>query len=158
MTRLIDRIKKTRQYLLEQIKELDALSLNEIPAGFNNNIAWNLGHLIAAQQGICYVRTGVRMTVEDRYFLEYKPGTRPERFLDEREIKEIKQLLISSLDQFPGDYRGGLFANYPAWTTRYGVEITSIDDAIQFVLFHEGLHSGVIQSMKRLVHQQLIPA
>jgi hypothetical protein len=152
MTSLIDSIQKVRHFLLQQIEDLDATTLNQIPTGFNNNIAWNLGHLIAAQQGICYVRTGVRMVVEDKYFTEFKPGTKPERFFDQAEIEQIKKLLLSSLVQLPLDYKNGLFSTYPAWTTRYGVEIASIEEAVRFVLFHEGLHSGVIQAMKKLVH------
>jgi hypothetical protein len=154
MTTLINSIQKVRRFLLQQIEPLDASSLNEIPPGFNNNIAWNLGHLIAAQQGICYVRTGLKIVVEDKYFVEYKPGTKPERYIDDIEIEQIKKLLISSLEQLPIDYNNGLLSIYPAWTTRYGVEIASIEEAVQFVLFHEGLHSGVIQAMKKLVYKQ----
>ena len=48
----IETIRKTRSFLLDYIKELNIEQLNKIPAGFNNNIAWNLGHLVAAQQGV----------------------------------------------------------------------------------------------------------
>jgi len=50
MKKEIERLKKTRIFLLDLIKDLTTEQLNEIPKGFNNNIIWNLGHLIASQQ------------------------------------------------------------------------------------------------------------
>jgi len=147
----IERIIRTRKYLLGQIESLSTESLNKIPEGFNNNILWNIGHLIAAQQGICYVRSGATMVVDEKYFLNYKPGTAPTEFVDESEVAQIKSLLITSLDSLEDDIHNNLFKNYPLWTTRYGVDIASIDDALQFIMFHEGLHSGTIMALKRLV-------
>jgi len=152
-TNVINAVIKTRQYLIEQIKDLTIEELNTIPDGFNNNIAWNLGHLVAAQQGICYIRAGAKLVVEERYFSDYRPGTKPERYIDEKEIDEIKKLMLSTIDTLKADYPTGMFSNYPEWITRYGVAIASIDEAIQFLLFHEGLHSGTIGSMKRLVNR-----
>jgi hypothetical protein len=71
--------------------------------------------------------------------------------LSESEIANIKQLFSTTLDQLEADYNKNMFTGYTAWNTRYNVEIKSIDDALRFVPFHEGLHSGVINTMKRLV-------
>ena len=86
-----------------------------------------------------------------KYFLNYKPGTAPTEFVDENEVEQIKSLLITSLDSLEDDIHKNLFKNYPLWTNRYGVDIASIDDALQFSMFHEGLHSGTIMAVKRLV-------
>jgi hypothetical protein len=125
--------------------------LNKIPGGFNNNIVWNLGHLVAAQQGVCYVRAGLNPRVEERFFDEFKNGSRPERTFGEEELTKIKELLFSSLDVLIQDYENGLWTSYSPWVTRYGVELKTIDDAINFLAFHEGLHLGYILSLKRVV-------
>ena len=64
MTKQIEIIRKTRAYLLESLKDLSTEQFNQIPGGFNNNIIWNLGHMIATQQGICYIRAGITQTVD----------------------------------------------------------------------------------------------
>lgn len=151
MNRQMDTIKKVRLYLLDQVKDLSVEELNEIPPGFNNNIAWNLGHLVAAQQGVCYARAGVKPIVDEQFMATYKPGTKPERYIDDTEIQLIKDVLITSLDQFESDYEKNLFTNYTAFTTRYAVELPNIDDALQFLYYHEGLHSGHVIAVKRLV-------
>jgi hypothetical protein len=153
MKQQLDNIKKTRNYLLEQIKDLTLEQLNKVPAGFNNNIVWNLGHLVAAQQGLCYFRAGVQPIVEAQIFDNYKPGTKPERFISESEVLAIKELMSSTLERFETDYENNLFSGYNTFTTRYGVELSSIDEALDFVLFHEGLHSGYIMALKRVVNK-----
>lgn len=151
MNKQINRIKSIRLYLLELVKDLSVEQLNEIPAGFNNNIIWHLGHLTAAQQGVCYLRAGLNPVVEEKYLVLYRPGTKPEQPVAAEEADMIKDLLISPLDRFDQDLSDNIFANYTAWTTRYGVELVSIQDALEFLLFHEGLHSGHITAMKKLV-------
>ena len=151
MNKQIATILKTRNYLLDLTKDLSPAQLNKIPPAFNNNIIWNLAHLIAGQQGICYIRAGLEPFVGQPFFATYKPGTKPEKELSEAEISEIKKLFISSLEQFAKDYENGIFEKYLPSKTRYGVELTNIEEAIDFLTFHEGLHVGYIMAMKHLL-------
>ncbi|WP_374951226.1 DinB family protein [Mucilaginibacter sp.] len=147
----IDIIRQPRLKIIEIIKHFSLEQLNQIPDGFSNNIIWNLGHMIAAQQGICYKRTGLETWVNDTFFQAYKPDTKPNGLVDADGLQEIVTLLSSSLDQLKLDYKKGIFDNYPTWTTRYGVEIAGIDDAINFLPFHEGLHIGYVMAIRKLV-------
>jgi len=151
MNSKIDLIRQTRSKALEIISGLSVPELNKIPEGFNNNIIWNLGHLIASQEGIFYLRGKLELNIEQEFFNSFKNGSRPEREINEVEIEKIKSLLFSSLDQFESDLQKNIFNNYPAWTTSMGIQINSIDDAIHFLPFHEGLHLGYIIAYKRLI-------
>jgi len=144
-------IRKTRSFLLEIIKELSVEQLNKVPTGFNNNIVWNLGHMVAAQQGICYIRAGLTPWADEAFINAYKPGTKPDREVSIKQIEKIKEHFFTSLDLLEKDYEKGLWPVYPAWTTRSGIEIKSIDDAIEFLHYHEGLHSGYIMAMRKIV-------
>jgi hypothetical protein len=152
MTEHIENIKKVRTFLLEGIKDLTTEQLNRIPEGYNNNIIWNLGHMVAAQQGICYKRAGVAAHISEEFWEQFRSGSKPERLISEAEIAGIKELLHSTMDHLKTDYDNNIFTGYTAWNTRYDVEIKSIDEALRFVPFHEGLHSGVINTMKKLVN------
>lgn len=158
MQKQIDSIRKTRAFLLDIITDMTVEELNKIPGGFNNNIIWNLGHLVAAQQGICYVRAGLQPNVDAAFMAAYKPGTKPEEKVDEQGIAQIKSLLFVTLDQLEQDYNAGLWQQYPAWQTRYGVTIDSIKSAASFLLFHEGLHAGYIMAQKRVLKPNMIAA
>jgi DinB superfamily len=151
MTKQIETIRKTRSFMLEQLKDLSAEHFNKIPEGFNNNIIWNLGHMIAAQQGICYKRAGLPTLISGDFWERFRSGSKPEGIISDDQIAHIKQLLFITLDQFEIDYNKQIFGNYSSWSTRYGVELASIDNSIEFLPFHEGLHSGTITAIKRLV-------
>ncbi|MFC5269284.1 DinB family protein [Adhaeribacter terreus] len=153
----LETIRKTRTALLALLEGLTVEELNEIPAGFNNNIIWNVAHLTAAQQGVCYFRAGLKMPVIDEaYFKAYKPESKPERNVSAEEVEAIKALLFSTLDQLEADYQQNLFTNYTPWTTRYGVDIKNIDEAISFIPFHEGLHLGYITALKRVIKSKVL--
>ena len=101
MNPAIDRLRQPRTYLLNLISELTTEQLNKVPEGYNNNIIWNLGHMIAAQQGICYKRAGVDMIVEEDFFETYKPGSKPVKFVDDDEIAIIKDSVHRSIGLKP---------------------------------------------------------
>jgi hypothetical protein len=151
MTTQIEDIKKTRIHILNLVTELTVEQLNEIPTGFNNNIIWNLGHLVASQQSISYLRAGLPPFIDEKYFLAYKPGTSPGQFVDSEQVEAIKKIFLTAIDRFGIDYHNNLFTSYPSWTSHYGIGNNNIDDAVNFTLFHEGLHLGYIMALKRLV-------
>lgn len=151
MKESIDIIRGARKFLLTVIEGISIEKLNEIPAGFNNNLAWNVAHVIANQQILCYRNAGVKPVIEDEFIDKYKTGTRPEGFMDEKEFKAIKEYLLSTIDKFREDSATNLFENYVAqdFKSYPGLRLENINDAAQFVSFHDGLHVGYSMALKR---------
>src|SRR6185295_12986367 len=127
MIHLIDNLRKTRTFVLDIIKELSLEKLNKVPHGFNNNIIWNVGHLVAGQQTICYIRCGKEISISQEFFDKFKPGTKPERFIQIDEEDEIKKMLFTSLDILEKDYQQNKFLSYNPWVTRTGININNIN-------------------------------
>lgn len=65
MDKLIEVIKASRNKLLSLLADLTTEELNYIPTGFNNNLAWQMGHLVVSQQLLCYKLTGQKFLIED---------------------------------------------------------------------------------------------
>ena len=149
MNKIIEIIKKPRIGLANTIEGLTIEQLNQVPTGFNNNIIWNMGHLVATQQVVCYRRGGVEPIVDAEFINAYAPGTRPEKFVTVEELQRIRELFVTTLEQFELDLQTDMFNNYTPWTTRYGVDINNISDIVNFLPFHEGLHVGYIWALKR---------
>lgn len=146
-----DLIRKARLTLSNIAKELSIEQLNEVPAGFNNNIIWNMGHLIATQQIVCYRKAGIATFADAEFVDMYAPGTRPERLITPEEVLHIQELFFATLDRYEQDLHSDLFKSYTPWTTRAGVDITNINDADDFLPYHEGMHVGYIMAMKKLL-------
>ncbi|WP_025143718.1 DinB family protein [Pedobacter jeongneungensis] len=147
----IAQIKNTRAFVLTLVKDLSTEQLNKIPEGFNNNIIWNIAHLTAAQQNLCYVRSGLAVTIEENYFSLFLSGTKPDHFIEKEEIDLIFEVLLNSMDRLAADYANGIFIQFDPWDKRYGMKLNTIEDAINFVPFHEGMHIGYIMALKKLV-------
>lgn len=151
ITNTLTTLRVTRLHLLHLIENLTTEQLNKVPAGFNNNIIWNVAHVISAQQGVCYTRANVPFIVADKYYTPYRPDTKPNGFIDSAEVDIIKGLLISTIEQLENDYNNHVFDNYTPWATRYGVQINNIEEAVNFVPFHDGMHIGYVMALRRLV-------
>lgn len=151
MKESIDIMRGARKFLINLIQEVSIEKLNEIPDGFNNNLAWNFAHVIATQQILLYRNAGVKPVIEDEFIDRYKTGTRPERYIDEKEFKIIKENLIQTIDKFEEDSATNMFENYKAFDLKSypGVRIKNISDAAKFVSFHDGLHVGYSMALKR---------
>jgi hypothetical protein len=154
MNKQIEILRNTRKHLLGFINDLSTEELNAIPQGFNNNIIWNLAHLTATQQNACYLRAGLDLQVDEKYFHLYKPDTKPTAYIDDAEVGTIKQMLLTLIDKLETDYNNNAFVNYKPWTNRYGFEVANIDDMLGFLPFHEGLHLGYTMALKRALRHQ----
>jgi hypothetical protein len=150
----VHKLQQLRRFLLAQISALTPAQLNEIPGNYNNNIIWNFAHLGAAVQSLCYGRAGLPVTVADTFYAPYLPGTKPTAFLDEVVIEDLKTSSLAALDQLGVDIAADRFTTYTSSAfiqQRYGVAVDSLDDALDFLLYHEGFHTGYILAMKKIV-------
>jgi len=151
MTNVFDTLLASRELTLKFIKGFTPAQLNHIPDGFNNNIIWNLGHLVVTQQLLWYSLAGEKMHLSSEMVEKYKKGSQPSTIVTDDEIQKIKDLLTSLPEKSIADYKNKLFQSYQEYTTSFNVTLRSIDDGIKFNNFHEGLHVGTIMALRKLV-------
>ena len=49
------------------------------------------------------------------------------------------------------DFEAGIFENYIAYPTSTGLNIDSLETALLFNNYHEGIHYGIIRSIKKFL-------
>ncbi len=140
-----------RKHYLSLIEQYSLEQLNKVPDGFSNNIVWNLGHIIVAQQGLVYRLSGLPMNISDEMRATYMNGTKPLGTTTQEEIDELKSLLISLVEQTKDDYSSGKFVTYNEYTTGTGYNLKSLEEAMEFNNLHEGIHFGIIMSIKKFI-------
>ena len=151
---VLDIAKHTRSNFIKLMDGLTIEQLNVIPKGYNNNIAWNFAHIVAAQQILCYVRANVPARLPMEAITKYQKGSRPEGLISESEISFYKEKAFTLLNDLREDVANGLFSNYQPVTTAFGVTLTSIDDAVTYFGTHDNLHLGYALALKKAVLQQ----
>ncbi|WP_139957072.1 DinB family protein [Flavicella sediminum] len=144
-------LNKGRALMLKLIDGLTIEQLNNIPKGFKNNIAWNIGHLVVTQQLLCYKLSGLPCAISEEMINAYRKGAAPEKVITAEEFDEIKALFVSLPVQFEKDYEAGIFKDYNEYTTSVDVTLSDIVSATGFNTFHEGIHLGVILALRKLV-------
>ncbi len=147
----IEQLLVLRKTFLSLIADLSQEQLELIPPACNNNILWNLSHLVVTQQLLCYKLSGLDMLVDAQLVEENKKGTSPANWSQKPDVEEMKSLLLSLPERLRDDYQQGIFSNYQTYQTSAGVTLGSIDDAIAFNQFHEGIHFGSVLALKRLI-------
>lgn len=125
--------------------------LNAIPEGFSNNLFWNIAHVVVTQQLLIYKLSGLSMLVSDELVDKYKKGTKPEQAATQEEVNQIKTLLFDLIDQTQADYASGVFTQFTEYPTSSGFILKNVNDAMAYNNFHEGLHLGIIMSLKKVV-------
>ncbi|MDB4752163.1 DinB family protein [Winogradskyella sp.] len=142
---------KTRKFLNSFIENLSLLELNKVPDGFNNNIIWNIAHVIVTQQLLVYNLSGLPTIVSKEMIDSFRKGTRPLRDLNQAEVDAISNLLFSTIEKTKDDYDSKLFQTYNQYTVTTKNTISNVEEAIEFNNFHEGIHLGYILALRKSI-------
>ena len=140
---------KTRILFYKTLENLTLDQLNTKPKGFNNTIFWNIKHVVITQQLLIYRLSELPVLVTETEIETYKKGTKSEGKATIEDIELLKYQLFSTLEKTKEDYQKGLFKKYTEYTVSTKSILTSIDEALAFNNFHEGIHLGYILAMKK---------
>ncbi len=151
MTRHFDYLKITRDNLLKTTANLSLEELNRIPAGYNNNIAWNMAHCLVTQYLLCYGLSGHPIPLEASVVDLYRKGSKPNGPMSAEDLAFFRKELAAAPIKMEEDYQNGLFTQFKIYTTSYNIELQSTEDAIQFNNIHEGLHLGYVMALKKVL-------
>ncbi len=146
-----DILRKTRELVLKTITGLSLEQLHTIPTGFKNHIAWNVAHLVVTQQLLHYKLAQKDCLIPDELIEGYKKGAFPDHVFTEEEWSEILELFQNLPDTLEEDYNEKVFGSFIEYQTSAGFYLDSLETAIHFNNIHEGIHLGIIMSIKKLV-------
>jgi DinB superfamily len=143
--------KFSRTRIAELIDGLSVERLNRIPDGLDHNIIWTIGHILASQQFFMYKRTRLPFTIDAELIMKYRSGTKASSDVSKEEIEYLVAQLPKTWIDIQHDYEKGMFKQFDAFTSKRGVPIATIEDAIAFHTFHEGVHLGWIWMIRKLI-------
>lgn len=150
----INTLIQTRTLLHKAVANLSETEWLTVPDGFDNNIAWNVGHINVVQQSLIYRLSGLPTYTEKIHAKMYLPSTNPTMWT-ELGVQPDIPLLIEQTTTFAEllkqDYEAGKFVQFNPYTTGTGIQLSTVEDAIAFNNFHEGLHLGTILSIRNLI-------
>ena len=141
----------SRKIIAEYIENYSLEQLNKVPEGFNNNLIWNIGHIVVVQQMLVYNLSGLPMMVSQEMVEKYKRGTKPEHLISQAEVDEIRSLLFETINQTKADLNSKIFKTYTEFTTLSGFTMRNVEDALAFNYYHEAMHIGMMMSIRKFI-------
>ncbi|MEM9984988.1 MAG: DinB family protein [Bacteroidota bacterium] len=142
---------QTRKNLVQRLAGFSLEQLNHIPQGFNNNLIWNLGHVLITQRLLTYGRSGLPLDVEPALVDAYRKGSKPNGDATADELNFFLQALEPAVHQLQADYVSGKFDKFQPYATSYGYQLDSVEDALRFNNAHEAMHLGAVIALSKLV-------
>ncbi|MEZ0007736.1 hypothetical protein ABH942_003122 [Flavobacterium sp. 28YEA47A] len=142
---------QNRKVLENYLQNYSLEQLNKVPEGFNNNLIWNIAHIIVVQQLLVYKLSGLPAMVSDEMISKYQKGTKPEADVTQEEVDEIKRLLYVTVEQTQADFDNQIFKTYHEFTNNLGFTIRSAEGAIAYNYYHEAMHLGMMMSIRKFV-------
>ncbi|MCR1872365.1 DinB family protein [Mammaliicoccus lentus] len=114
----------------------------------NNNIKWQLGHIIVANETFVFGTTEEENTLGAELGKSFAPGTSPQSFTGaEPTFKELKGILNTQLDRILNivDDQLDRKRNEPL------ANMTTFAETIPFGVTHTNYHTGQIKLMKTMM-------
>jgi len=71
----IEILKFGRRTIFDQVSNLNFDDMIKIPENFNNNILWNLGHIVVTQQLLHYTLSGLPTYLDKEFIRKFRTGS-----------------------------------------------------------------------------------
>ena len=147
----LDAITRTRRSLLAVADSVPRTAWREVPPGLSNNVLWNVGHVAVTAERLTYGLARLDLPGPAWAHDAFRKGTSPADWATPPDVDATVALLDGFAERVEGDARAGRFASFRDYTTTPGVTLTSLDEAVAFDLYHEGLHLGSVLALRKLV-------
>jgi len=151
LKRALEITKVSRKAFRNILDNYTLKQLNNVPEGFSNNLFWNIAHVVVTQQLLCYRLSGLDTLVSNEWIELFKKGTSTTKDASEQDLKDLKELLFSTIEKTAEDIEAGIFKEFTEYPTSTGFVLKSVDNAFEFNNFHEGIHLGYVLALKKAV-------
>ncbi|EJL42317.1 hypothetical protein BAG01nite_22730 [Brevibacillus agri] len=147
---LFQQLEDYRKEVLEAVNGLSEEEALIVPAGFSNNILWNLGHIYLDQYLWLQHLTKEEAPIPPGFREWFGYGTKPADWQSPPPpLQTILALLEEQPQQIRSAYGERLEEPFPA--TESGMH--TIAQVLVRTIFHEGLHLSTITALRRFVNR-----
>jgi uncharacterized damage-inducible protein DinB len=138
----------TRGKFVNYVVELEEGIADVQPEGFNNSIRWHVGHVLTVAEQFMFGFPKKSTQLPANYMELFASGTSPSAWQGDvpqlQELIEQLQDQIKRIKEIPAES-----FNQRLKTPFLGQE--TFGELTNFAIFHESIHLGQIQAMKRVI-------
>lgn len=149
---LLDQTCQVRQRIAELIESFPADRTEAMPRGWRNNARWHAGHLVVTPRLLTLGLMREALDVPDDYRAWFAKGTSPADWAagGVPPVGQLAAELVPTAEKMFRLFGSRMHAAFPEpYTTSAGVVLRSPAEALNFSLFHDGIHLGLLLALRR---------
>ncbi|TYP72028.1 DinB family protein [Paenibacillus methanolicus] len=148
---LFKQLRFVRDSTIKQVKEMSEEEARTVPRGFNNNILWNLGHILLVHEKFSFALANEKMELPKHFAEVFAPGTKPEHWGTQvPSLAEILLLLSMQIERTGQTLEHRLEEKLEEpFVTSAGLELLAVKECLSFCIYHEGMHFAAIKAIKQ---------
>ncbi|MBB3113719.1 putative damage-inducible protein DinB [Paenibacillus phyllosphaerae] len=153
---LFGQLKFVRDNTIKQVKGISEEEARTVPRGFNNNMLWNLGHILLVHEKFSFALTNEKMELPKHFAELFASGTKPEQWGTQVPgLDEMLLLLAKQIERIEQTLRHRLEEELEQpFVTSAGLELLAVKECLSFCLYHEGMHVATIKAIKQQLAQR----
>lgn len=152
-TQSLELMRAIRGNIVNRLQNLNDEQLHQIPAGFNANIHWQLGHLVVTPALLTFKLSGLEMPLPPEMVAAFAKGSAPSEASAAFPRKVLEAGLVSILDDIESAFSAERFSAFDAYKTSAGITLESAEHAIAYASMHDGIHFGYTLALARILEQ-----
>ena len=140
-----------RTATLGQLQKSPEGKWDTLPEGFSNTIRWNAGHVFVSMEALLRKAMPEYKPVKPEWIPLFVSGTSPSKWEVEPPSNEE---ILTALQEQPErilSYLEGKLDKTLEEPVQIGHTMETLDAVVQFIVWHEGVHTGLIQGLNRVV-------
>ena len=147
---LFKNMELTRSFFIKNVEALEEGLVDIQPEGFNNTIHWHIGHVLTTAESFMFGFPKNTSHLPANYLELFAKGTKPADW--QGDVPSVSVLTSQLKDQLKR------MKEIPVESFSKKLEESflgqeTFGELINFALFHENLHLGHIQAMKRVIEK-----
>ncbi|MGM9920938.1 MAG: DinB family protein [Bhargavaea sp.] len=147
----IEQMKFARGYTLGQLSQLEGADWDKLHPGFSNNIRWNAGHIFVSLENFTKMIAPDYESVHPEWNGLFNTGTSPDSWGEGvPSNEEILSALKEQTDRIAGVLEGQLDGQLGRPLEIAGHHMDTGEKLLQFTVWHEGVHGGILNAMVHL--------
>ncbi|QFT88114.1 DinB superfamily protein [Bacillus sp. THAF10] len=147
---LFKQMEFVRKRTLAALDATEESMADQLLDGVNNTLRWNYGHIFVSHDTLLYPLIGKQHHASEDLVKHFSMGTSPKDWIGNGpSLKELRQYLEEQPERMKQDFAGKLEEPLQKPFKLGEYELVSVGEVLSFAIWHEGLHQGTVNTIKR---------
>ncbi|MHC8514650.1 DinB family protein [Sporosarcina sp. ITBMC105] len=152
---LLKQMKFARVYTLGWLQQAQEEAWDVQPEGFNNTIRWHVGHIFMTMETLVKKAVPTYEIEHEEWIPLFAPGSCPAKWEGDVPGTEVLIAALSEQTERLAHKLDEKLEDVLESPMKIGelLEMNTVEGVVEFVVWHEGVHTGIIHALIKLTEK-----